>query len=997
MRNAILYFLILLYSVPLFASVITKTDGTDAKVRLNVTGADISDMYVLSSPNSDGISYNKFNNFDVTSKLKVLLDDTPESKNIKLVIIDAQTVKLSAPVELVAPKSVPVIIINSVASSTIECNYCSFTNFSRVSIVAGNAKTENFSKKELIIDTFETNGAVQVSGVRPSDAAAIELYARNIFLRNDVDLNIRANADPRGGFILNPQGSLLVAGAGLNFFTGQLRINYTNNHVLDIKLATKDSSGNFEAFNIDKKIQTSAISITSSQVIQIGQNAILTTKADMYQSSSLNDELFVPVEGVSITAVGSEDKNVSVINQGKILSNNTVGIVATGNLLNLGVISSKSLSVAAKNLFKNTSLIEVSAALDISSRYFDNQSTISSRNVKVITEKTLQNRFGGQVNGYDIYLESGDALINGSRDNATSDVSDVTALKLSQTFDLNGNYGVFNTNKIGTVNKDLLGRRTSISGTNITLVGKYVENINPYYETRLTPQVWDGYVDLDYKKSRAVQIVAQRKLQISGPLYVLNSSAILGLDQTGEFAINTDSFVNERYRFDSSGYVYAMNSSSSDGLVRDSFGNLIQAHVDAISPMGVLYSYGKFYLSPRSESAKTELHNTMSFAQFADESNFYNASIHSLAVVTGLGNKGRQDYSCLINNCSLSTFPDNYIQTTFTSFLGDVYGISSELYVEKSVQLDVYTQSLINRYIAEYKEKYPAAEDETIETVVKDVSSGTVLIDKQLIITRTQCRSEYNKNYKEIVDFCIKRDKKIYLSEIYSLYTSNSLIPGTSHTDAQLRRLVQIYLYKDNQNDPNYVCNESGDNRCDNLDYGFTSVNGYWVSRFLSYNLQKLPEVTVNYDRRYYSEPSIYGATYNTMVNNLTQLNQFVSIPYAAISSYKPSSIQKFDISHSSTSGKLSVSVDSALPFDKYQIQITESNGNSISSVSNTNSALIDFPKSDDIRVKVMGCYSYPTQNGGSGEICSDWSQTKSLRTNYTKPPVTTCPRCGNP
>ncbi|WP_139052424.1 hypothetical protein, partial [Pseudoalteromonas piscicida] len=76
----------------------------------------------------------------------------------------------------------------------------------------------------------------------------------------------------------------------------------------------------------------------------------------------------------------------------------------------------------------------------------------------------------------------------------------------------------------------------------------------------------------------------------------MNSSAILGLENAGEFTINTPKLQNERYRFDSKGYVFHKkqhNSANEQHSVKSPLAVTASAHVDAISPMAALYSFGE--------------------------------------------------------------------------------------------------------------------------------------------------------------------------------------------------------------------------------------------------------------------------------------------------------------------------------------------------------------------------------------------------------------------
>ncbi|WP_038891999.1 hypothetical protein, partial [Vibrio campbellii] len=82
----------------------------------------------------------------------------------------------------------------------------------------------------------------------------------------------------------------------------------------------------------------------------------------------------------------------------------------------------------------------------------------------------------------------------------------------------------------------------------------------------------DAGIRVNGIKANQVAIEAERSLKLKASGYVLNSSAIMGLNGGGEFLVNSPIFSNERYEISFESYPYRVVEYSQDDSKKNEIG-----------------------------------------------------------------------------------------------------------------------------------------------------------------------------------------------------------------------------------------------------------------------------------------------------------------------------------------------------------------------------------------------------------------------------------------
>jgi hypothetical protein len=125
-----------------------------------------------------------------------------------------------------------------------------------------------------------------------------------------------------------------------------------------------------------------------------------------------------------------------------------------------------------------------------------------------------------------------------------------------------------------------------ILGKNIKIVASgNVENVNPYVEVTTSPTAWNNGIVFSPVKSARVQILAENNLNIGSNNYLLNSSAYMGVSNSGgRFYVSSPSIANQRY---STQAAITEFSDTANAVTNEG----IKSSLMVYSPPGVIYSF----------------------------------------------------------------------------------------------------------------------------------------------------------------------------------------------------------------------------------------------------------------------------------------------------------------------------------------------------------------------------------------------------------------------
>ncbi|MDK2596182.1 hypothetical protein [Pseudoalteromonas obscura] len=764
------------------------------------------DKLIIAPPNQHGISYNRFTNFIVDKPILMLdsngLANSNTGNKLKTIVIHANSLSLRN--ELVFASgdiAANIVFIVDSDNGSISCNNCSFKGYPRITLAVASSST-GYSKHMSSLGNLTNRNAGQIalSNLSAPDAASIETHAQYVSTTGNISSTFRASAHGSQHQLSN--SGLIGVSGGFNFFIGRMTVNYNTHEIIDAKQVSLSSN------TFSGTIHGAGVSIVSARPVTINSGAKLTTQSDIMATSHIGDDFFAPTGNIDIVTVSQTPTLGTINNKGSVLSDTGVNLQAT-RLYNSGTIKGHNAEITINDELQNTGTFEISGNFELSAKAIDNRNKLAGNTLRVHASDAVFNHFGGSILGYNVSFDT-DYFINGSRNASTPTIKKHTALTIKDGLEPAEKYGIFNSNQFSqfTSQQLIASRPAHISATHLNIKAKILENINPYYKER-GDAAWPGKVSLDYGKSRQVSITAQHTLKLYSSTYVLNSSAILGLESSGEFTINTPKLQNERYRFDSKGYVFHQkqhDSTNEKHAVKSPLAVTASAHVDAISPMAALYSFGEFNHSPLNSNAATTFTNLASFLQIHGRSNFYNTTFGSIAISASSEYQEGLTPACITNACNISNYEENYTQTTFTSFLDDVNGLSTDFLVQTNLQLEATIDADIKwfkeKFIAEKKAAFGGEEfhPEHGKMFYYNVAEQKTTSARHLIITIYECRLSILQDGETFGNKrCVPEEYSKPFSEILEEAAAHRPIPGTAHTAKQLGELIKIYMGRYNR------------------------------------------------------------------------------------------------------------------------------------------------------------------------------------------------------
>ncbi|MDK2596678.1 hypothetical protein [Pseudoalteromonas obscura] len=972
--KSVLLFLILSQSWNSSASTITLTN---AKTSPNYLSGDV-DKFIVTEPNSHGISYNRLKNFNITRPLLMLdhnsLPGITPKNQLKTVVIHADTISLNSALSFVSGDiSANIIFIVSSANGAISCTSCSFNGYPRITLAASTNSTGLSSSMSSVGNLTNTSGGqVSLNNLSAPDAVSIETHAKTISTAGNIHSVFRAQKQGTN-HVVSDSGLIGVNG-GFSFFTGPLTVNYNNHEVVDAD-ETVSSVNSFSG-----NIHGAGIAIVSARPVTIAKGTKLSTQSDLMASGHVGDDFFVPTGNIDIVTTSKKSNHGKVINAGTLLSDTGANILSGEHFENAGMIASHNSEISIKGTLKNTGYIEVAGNLEVGSKILDNRRALNATNLKVYAEDAIFNHLGGRILGNVVTLDTS-YFINGSRQEVAPSIAKKSDLTIQSDLSDAADYGIYNSNGYSTPSSAVSELSAHISASELSINAAQVENINPYYRVRRSVEIWDDKVELNYAKSRRVSITAQNSINIYASKYLLNSSSILGLDNSGTFTINTPVMQNERYRVDTKGYIFARKEQNSTEEKHITHGTELETHIDALSPMAILYSFGRFDYSPLTSTSSTVFNNLMSFMQIHGRSNFYNTNFASIAIVASSETNAGTSVKCIVTGCGNENYQDNYTQTTFTSFLDDVDGLSSEILVETQVKVEDFLQKSIDDYIAAYTKKEQDAfvnAGNLLTTKFGKMFFYNTRVDKYdhgdiLVITIYKCRlvldgeDFYDKR-------CFPSDHSAGVTNIAAEAAKDGIVPGTEQTDAQIKEMIAIY--QGNFNGAGSVQQRFYHNPSEP---DLRTVNGYWGNSFpnsrydIAQNSSGNIEITFRYYNRFFHDLARTQFVTDVVSYNPNQLHS-KTVLYSTFKNAKPKTPVIRDIGYNQNTGAVTFSWSPVLvPNTTYEID------SSLGSATSTGLNRTFSKRSDGtIRYRVRACTQY---NGN--KYCGSYSANKTKTVDY--------------
>jgi len=787
MRN-ILFVTFMLFITPSLASTITPINED---VLFTAGSGNLDDILVTTIKNVDSkISFNQLANFSVTRPLTIYngvrkSDATDYSDAADTIFIAANSVALSSHIKIIgAPAD---LIIMSLSGTPITCNNCSFSNAGRVTLAHG-----TYNNSESIGDiTARSSGSISITNLTAPGVVSLELMAETINISGIIDTNLKADIHPQGGMIIHEQGAKIVGSGGVNIYPGRTTIAYQN---LEIKDTV--SAG---ALNFSGSINAASISITSPNNITIPQNSKLNTLSDALSSSTRNDQFYAPLEGIFISTINNINASINI--SGSLTTDNSISIKSHKDvyLSSSNKTVTNKLELLAQGIVSTHGLIQ-STSFDVAATEYRNTGNIQSQTVLVDTTQNIFNSYGGTIKANTVTLVSkAGSLINGSKSNLKN--YDVTNVPLS--IDLTAlQWGVKANASTpgGSVTSNLSAH---IIANKIYIDTLRLENINPYSLIQPDNISQSSSISVNNYDSNKVSIQAENELKIVARSYVLNSSAIIGLNQAGIFHLNTPKLSNERYHLKVDTFKFTQLSLSDDNSRQHDVitsGNTTK--VTEYSPPGRIYSFGDVRFNHVTNGAKSEFINEFSYFEAFQNIYFYKADIRTLGLETGTTLTSTQLQAvkrCLMRNrCEQSSTTTSAEAETLFSIHGNVYGINpelpslSDLVIDNINVLEAQIGIAVKDFLASFKYgTFSEFEYGYVKKSNVDNNSDT------LFATVIECRhGEVNKGerYWDLNPTCTERSITQNITQLLNIISDDNGFNDTGYTYSQLRSAAKKYI-----------------------------------------------------------------------------------------------------------------------------------------------------------------------------------------------------------
>ncbi len=746
--------LLILFVVPAYSSPSDiKPIGASTKYHYVAGGPDI---LITAPKNAAGISINNFNSFQVWNNTLFIyngqrqLGDSVTNDAADIIVISSPVIGLSSKIEIIG-KPADLIFITSSDKLTSSSD---FTNANRVTMVNG-----TYNDPVNIGDiTTRPGGEIFISTLNAPGLQSLELIAEHI-TTNSIDINLAANNHSAGGMMITDDGDYVVGSGGVNFYAGQFIIGY---HELDIIRRNTDTGHSTEpALTINGSIKAATIAITGSgdNEIIIAQDAELNTTNDTLSSSMVNGELYIPIEGVYITAfytyVSSYTAVLSepITINGTIITDNEFSLKTFGDstLSTTSTIIAKDISLIAKNKISTDGLIQTTN-FEASAKYFFNTANITANEVNIEVDTSITNHRGGDIRANKITLKTDifGKVTNGS----VSQSSTYTAPdSLSPRVDLTTTqWGV--RLYVQETGFPVTNLSANLLANEIYIDTGYFENINPYWLPKSANDAWDTGISINSDQTNRVSVQAEKTLHIKARAYVLNSSAILGLNQAGEFQMDTRLFSNERYylttdllRFTQ--LIYSSDTSIQEDKATGAFGTIIK-----YSPPGRVYSFGDFKFANGFSDTKAEFINEFSYVEFFQNAYFDDAELRILGLeIAATGVDISATRNCIVyGRCDSDQTKTSIEAETLFSIKGNLFGVDETTLSKTDAVVDViqvYEQQVlakINNFLTPYIYDYRGIWDANWHSYLVDLNIGadtfTAIIVACFNAVGTECDDE---------------------------------------------------------------------------------------------------------------------------------------------------------------------------------------------------------------------------------------------------------------
>ncbi|HAS8170257.1 TPA: filamentous hemagglutinin N-terminal domain-containing protein [Vibrio vulnificus] len=301
--------------------------------------------------NANGIKLAIINNPHLNSNLN-------KPSNLTILINQASSPMIIGDLEVLGKRSDLVLV----SPSGITCDSCSFKNVGRVTFVGGTYDTRN---KKVKATSYV---AIKNKGLTTSGADIVDIIAANIDISAPINTLDKVSMTGDGSYTIDPKGNKTAAQTNVMLIAGDNTVNY-----IDHDIFVEKGTSNLNSLTIKKPILASGVFIHNNGSIYFPlinrekYEPSISTLSDIkvlsqlsgspvlsqghIKISSFSDIVMEDAWVASESSVNIEARNINIrpsssFKHESIIADNTK-IIAAHSILNLGLISSNDISIAA--------------------------------------------------------------------------------------------------------------------------------------------------------------------------------------------------------------------------------------------------------------------------------------------------------------------------------------------------------------------------------------------------------------------------------------------------------------------------------------------------------------------------------------------------------------------------------------------------------------------------------------------------------------------------
>ncbi|EGQ9973243.1 filamentous hemagglutinin N-terminal domain-containing protein [Vibrio vulnificus] len=301
--------------------------------------------------NANGIKLAIINNPHLNSNLN-------KPSNLTILINQASSPMIIGDLEVLGKRSDLVLV----SPSGITCDSCSFKNVGRVTFVGGTYDTRN---KKVKATSYV---AIKNKGLTTSGADIVDIIAANIDLSAPINTLDKVSMTGDGSYTIDPKGNKTAAQTNVMLIAGDNTVNY-----IDHDIFVEKGTSNLNSLTIKKPILASGVFIHNNGSIyfplinrekyepsistlsdikvlaQFSASPVLSQghiKISSFSDIVMEDAWLASESSVNIEAQNINIRPSSSFKHESIIADNTK-IIAAHSILNLGLISSNDISIAA--------------------------------------------------------------------------------------------------------------------------------------------------------------------------------------------------------------------------------------------------------------------------------------------------------------------------------------------------------------------------------------------------------------------------------------------------------------------------------------------------------------------------------------------------------------------------------------------------------------------------------------------------------------------------